>query len=51
MCFGGLCAKRALLSGDYHADELPEIAIDPALLAMLGALGLKVGENEADYNP
>jgi hypothetical protein len=43
--------ERALQSGDYHAGDLPEIAIDPALLAMLGALGLKVGETQADYNP
>jgi len=43
--------ERALQSGDYHADDLPEIAIDPALLAMLGALGLKVGETQVDYNP
>jgi hypothetical protein len=32
--------ERALHSGRYKAADLPEIAIDPALLAMLGALDL-----------
>jgi hypothetical protein len=30
--------ERALHSGQYHADDLPEFALDPALLAMLGGL-------------
>lgn len=42
--------ERALRSGKYKAADLPEIAIDPALLAMLGALGLSVGEAGADYD-
>jgi hypothetical protein len=28
--------ERAMQGGRYHASELPEIALDPALLAMLG---------------
>jgi hypothetical protein len=42
--------ERALRSGKYKATDLPEIAIDPALLAMLGALGLSIGEPGADYD-
>jgi len=30
--------ERALQSGQYRAEELPEIALDPLLLAMLGGL-------------
>jgi len=30
--------ERALASGQYQAGELPEIALDPALLALLGGL-------------
>ncbi len=30
--------ERALKGGEYKPDELPEIAIDPALLALLGEL-------------
>ena len=45
--------ERGLQSGAYRADDLPEVAIDPTLLAMLGALGLKVGEAgpDASRNP
>jgi hypothetical protein len=42
--------ERALQASDYneHARyELPEMAIDPALLAVLGALDFKIGENPA----
>jgi hypothetical protein len=42
--------ERALQTGHYHTEDLPEIAVDPVLLAMLGAMGLKVGENRADYD-
>jgi hypothetical protein len=41
--------ERALRSGKYQAADLPEMAIDPALLVMLGALGLSIGEAGADY--
>lgn len=34
--------ERALQSGQYRAEELPELELDPALLMMLGALN-KVG--------
>jgi hypothetical protein len=30
--------ERALRSGEYHAEQLPEMALDPILLAMLGGL-------------
>lgn len=30
--------ERAMNSGQYHCEELPEFELDPALLAMLGAL-------------
>lgn len=47
--------ERALSSGQYHSDELPvdNFDLDPALLAMLGALG-KFHESSAgwiDQNP
>jgi hypothetical protein len=28
--------ERALKSDEYRADQLPELAIDPAILALLG---------------
>lgn len=31
--------ERALQGGQYRAEELPELAIDPAILALLGSLG------------
>ena len=36
--------ERALASGQYHANELPEFDLDPALLAMLGAAFHRAGE-------
>lgn len=36
--------ERALSSGQYHANELPEFDLDPALLAMLGASLHRAGE-------
>ncbi len=31
--------ERALQANEYKVDELPEVAIDPAILALLGVLG------------
>lgn len=31
--------ERALQGGQYQAEDLPELAIDPAILALLGGLG------------
>jgi len=35
--------ERAAQAGQYHAAELPELPLDPAILLMLGGLG-DVGE-------
>ena len=40
--------ERALQAGQYKTADLPEIAVDPALLALLGALDLKISENAPD---
>jgi len=40
--------ERALQASEYHehpTDDLPEMAVDPALLAALGALDFKISEN------
>jgi hypothetical protein len=42
--------ERALRSGQYRAADLPEIDLDPVLLAMLGDLS-KIKESRADYAP
>jgi hypothetical protein len=42
--------ERALRSGQYRAADLPEIDLDPMLLAMLGDLS-KIKESRADYAP
>lgn len=43
--------ERALQNGQYQADDLPEMVIDPLVLEMLGALGLRAGEDaETDYH-
>lgn len=39
--------ERALASGQYQAEELPEFDLDPALLMMLGVTIHKVGEGGA----
>lgn len=39
--------ERALRSSRYRAEELPEMALDPAVLALLG--GLQLAENQAIY--
>lgn len=31
--------ERALQAGEYRADDLPEMAVDPAILMLLGGLG------------
>lgn len=36
--------ERALSSGSYQPAELPEMTVDPALLELLGNLGMKIGE-------
>lgn len=38
--------ERALQAGQYKANDLPEIAVDPALLALLGELDYKNREND-----
>jgi hypothetical protein len=38
--------ERALSSGQYQASELPEFALDPAILALLGGTWHAVGENK-----
>ena len=40
--------ERALHSGQYQAEDLPEMAIDPLLLAMLGQLG-NLKESPGEY--
>jgi hypothetical protein len=40
--------ERALRSGQYQAQELPEFSLDPVLMAMLGDLN-KLAEDSANY--
>ncbi len=42
--------ERALQAGQYKARDLPEMAIEPDLLAFLAGLDLKIGEN-SDSRP
>lgn len=41
--------ERALQSGQYQVDSLPEKALDPLLLAMLGELGQFISEPSEEY--
>jgi hypothetical protein len=40
--------ERALQRSQYKTNDLPEIAIDPDLLILLGGLDLKIGEEDED---
>jgi hypothetical protein len=44
-----LC-ERALQAGSYQATDLPELLVDPALLALLGGLGSHIGEKSSGYD-